>query len=53
MKRHALNIALGFYCWLSVPTTAGTLPAWLVAVSFFSGVGLTVWGFLGMLAEFG
>lgn len=51
MKRHALNIALGVYCWLSVPTIAGTLPAWLVAVSFFSGVGMVAWGLLGILAE--
>lgn len=52
MKRHALNIALGVYCWLSVPTIAGTLPAWLVAVSFFSGVGMVAWGLLGILVEF-
>lgn len=51
MKRAAITTALGVLQFLSVPTMAGTYPAWAVAVTFASGVALIAWGMLQALAE--
>lgn len=51
MKTAALTIAAGMLTWLSVPTMAGTYPAWAVALTFASGVALIVWGAMLVLAE--